>query len=154
MASKNEIGLDEETAEVVEIPEKEPEVAQKEVKPKRRLSKKKRNLIIVVVVISVALIVGLWGLSPSNYLTVGDVVNHPEIYIDKTIEVKGAVENWNSNAKTFNLSDGVSTLTVVYTILPEGFNNGKDVVVKGTLENDGGLVMNSMDVQVGCPSKY
>ena len=121
---------------------------------RKRMSKKMKGFLVVTGIIIVALIIGLWGAVPPNYLTVGDVVKSPSAYAGKTIDIKGTVGEWNTTTRTFNLTDGTSNITVSYSALPEGFNSGKDVVVKGTLRDSEGLVIESKDIQVGCPSKY
>ncbi|UCD92067.1 MAG: cytochrome c maturation protein CcmE [Methanobacteriota archaeon] len=135
-------------------PEALDEEEQKEERPKRRLTKKRKGIIIAVIVIIVALVIGLWGAVPSDYLEVGDILANPLAYVDRSIEVKGLVADWDSTVKVFNLSDGENDLMVSYITLPEGFNNGKDVVVRGTLVDNDGLVLESSEITVGCPSKY
>jgi cytochrome c-type biogenesis protein CcmE len=123
-------------------------------KSKKRMSRRTKGVVIVVVVIAVALVIGLWGTAPANYLTVNDVITNSDNYQGKTIEVKGIVEDWNSTANTFNLADGDKKINVTYITVPEGFNNGKDVVVKGTLTGLLLLTIESQTISVGCPSKY
>jgi cytochrome c-type biogenesis protein CcmE len=123
-------------------------------KSKKRMSRRTKGVVIVAVVIAVALVIGLWGTAPANYLSVNDVISHTDIYLNKTIEVKGIVEDWNSTANTFSLADGDKKINVTYTTVPEGFNNGKDVVVKGTLIDLPVLAIESQTISVGCPSKY
>jgi cytochrome c-type biogenesis protein CcmE len=123
-------------------------------KSKKRMSRRTKGVVIVVLVIAVALVIGLWGTAPANYLTVNDVISNSDSYKGKTIEVKGIVEDWNSTANTFSLADGDKKINVTYITVPEGFNNGKDVVVKGTLMDLPVITIESQTISVGCPSKY
>jgi cytochrome c-type biogenesis protein CcmE len=141
-------------AALIEAAQETKKDASERKRPKKRFSRKMKGLIIAVVIIVIALIIGLWGSGPAPYTTVNDVVGNSDPYLDKTIEIRGTVEDWNASAKTFNLTGTEGNIIVTYVIVPEGFNNGKDVVVKGILKNDNGLVMESSDIQVGCPSKY
>lgn len=126
----------------------------KKTRTRKFFSRKDKKIIAVIIIIIGVLILILWGLTPSGYLTVNDVTKNPSRYLNKVIEVKGTVGDWNSSANTFNLTDEKDNLTVSYINLPEGFNNGRDVVVKGVLRNNGGLVIEAKEVIVGCPSKY
>lgn len=121
---------------------------------KRKVTKRQKRLLFVSLVIIMALIIGLWGTTSLDYLTVSDVVIHPELYTNKTIAVMGTVDDWNSSAKSFNLSDNTNKIAVSYIILPEGFNNGKDIVVMGVLEENNGFDIKAKEIIVGCPSRY
>lgn len=135
-------------SETEEVDEAEPE------KRPRMLTKRKLGIVIAVIVIGVALVIGLWGMAPPDYPTVSEIVGNVNAHINKSIDVMGSVDDWNSSARTFNLTDGESTLLVAYSNVPEGFNNGKDVVVRGTLRDDDGPFIESKEITVGCPSKY
>jgi cytochrome c-type biogenesis protein CcmE len=134
--------------------EKAGEPKEGKAKPKKWMTKKKRNVVLVLVIVVVALIIGLWGTAPTDYLTVSDINGSSGTYLDTVIEVKGLVENWNSSGNAFELADSDSRMNVTYITLPEGFNNGKEVVVKGVLKNEGSLVLEASEIKVGCPSKY
>lgn len=121
---------------------------------RRVLTRKKLGIIVAVVVIGVALVIGLWGMVPPEYLSVSDVLGNVDGHMNKSIEVKGLVNDWNSTAHVFNLTDGENDLTVRYANLPEGFSNGKNVVVRGILREDDAPFLESDEIVVGCPSKY
>lgn len=125
---------------------------------KKKLSSKKKKVIIVVVIVAIALAVVLWGATPEDYLSVEDVVEKSDSYLGKEVEVKGEVGNWTAN-KNFTLLDDNDPEISIYVIhggaMPEGFGEGKFVVVKGKLEQgENGLTLSSTKIQVGCPSKY
>ena len=86
-----------------------------------------------------------------------DVVNNKDDYLDEKVEVKGTVEKGSISTmnKTFNLTGGDVSLVVNYTgTLPSDLKEGTDVVVKGTLRDRNGLVLEADEIVVGCPSKY
>jgi len=124
---------------------------------KRRLGKKAVALI-VIAVIGLVLVVGLWGMwGGTGYLTVGDVTANQGKYLDKYVEVRGTVQtgSLDTGNSTFNLTEKSSELRVNYTgALPSNFEEGKDVVIKGTLRSNGGLVLVAKEITVGCASKY
>ncbi|UCE73752.1 MAG: cytochrome c maturation protein CcmE [Methanomassiliicoccales archaeon] len=128
-------------------------------KKRKGLSSKRNKVLIVVAIISVALIIVLWGAAPGDYLTMEEVVENSDSYIGKEVEVIGKVGNW-TGGQNFTLvgrdNESVEMFVVHEKALPDGFEEGKDVVVKGKLENvDGVLTFRSNHpIQVGCPSKY
>lgn len=126
-------------------------------KPKKGLSGKKKRILavmVVLIIVAVAIVVGLWGNTPVPYMTVSNVTYDSSEYLNEEIEIKALVEDWDSTGKTFNLTDEESSLVVSYVTLPDGFNNGKEIVVKGILRDDGGLILEATEIIVGCPSKY
>jgi cytochrome c-type biogenesis protein CcmE len=126
-------------------------------RPKSRLTGKRKKLltaVAVLVIIALALVVGFWGNAPVPYMTVSQVTDSPSYYVDKEIEIKGFVENWNSTARTFDMTDEESVLKVSYDVIPDGFNNGKEIVVSGILKGSNGLELEADEITVGCPSKY
>jgi cytochrome c-type biogenesis protein CcmE len=114
--------------------------------------------IIGIVVIVLVLVAGTWGMwGGTDYPSVKDVLGDQGKYLNKYVEVRGTVklQSLDVNNTTFVLSEGSSDIRVNYTgALPANFEEGKDVVVKGTLRNLGGLVLVSKEIVVGCASKY
>jgi cytochrome c-type biogenesis protein CcmE len=126
-------------------------------RPKSKWTGKRKKLltaVAVLVIIALALVIGFWGNAPVPYMTVSQVTDNSSSYIDKEIEIKGSVENWNITARTFDMTDEESVLSVSYDIIPDGFNNGKEIVVSGILRGTNGLVLDADEITVGCPSKY
>jgi cytochrome c-type biogenesis protein CcmE len=128
-------------------------------KKKKRLSKKAK-VIIAVLVIIIVIFIGLWGMhSSGDYKTVSEVLNNKDKYLNKYVEVKGTVEkdSISLSNKTFIISDENNELLVNYTTfgsLPGSFEEGKDVVIKGTLREDIVMYIDAKEVVVGCASKY
>jgi cytochrome c-type biogenesis protein CcmE len=138
-----------------EVPETEMETGDKKARSGFTGKKKKiLTAVAVLVIISLALVVGLWGNAPVPYMTVSEVTNHSSSYLNKEIEIKGIVKNWNTTARTFEMTDEESRLVVSYDNIPDGFNNEKEIVVSGILTGANGLVLEAEEITVGCPSKY
>jgi cytochrome c-type biogenesis protein CcmE len=128
-------------------------------------SRKKRGLskaakaAMAVTIIAAVLIVGLWGMwgGEGNYLGVSDITSNQSKYLNKYIEVRGTVKPGSHDPvnKTFVLQQDSSELIVNYTgAPPSNFEEGKDVVVKGTLRSEGTPVLLAKEIVVGCASKY
>jgi cytochrome c-type biogenesis protein CcmE len=115
-------------------------------------------VVLAIVVISLVLVVGTWGMwGGSDYPSVKDVVSDKGKYLNKYLEMRGTVklQSLDVNNTTFVLFEDKSEIRVNYTgILPQNFEEGKDVVVKGTLRDENGLVIKAKEIVVGCASKY
>jgi cytochrome c-type biogenesis protein CcmE len=137
-----------------EIPNESPR------KPKRGiLSTTRGRLVIVIVIVGIALAIGLWGAAPEGYITLEEVAKNSNSYQGKEIEVVGKVGNWTGglNFTLVGRSDeNVSMFVIHEKEIPDGFAEGKDVVVKGKLDNgaDELTFRSTYSIQVGCPSKY
>jgi len=126
--------------------------------------KKKIKIIIVVIIVVISLGILLWSLSPPKSESVSDIVKNPDKFLGKNIQIKGIVENntiENSTSEiTFNLTDEKDNnykLSITYEgSLPNNFQEGKTIFVKGTLEKDDDqkLLFKADKIIVGCPSKY
>jgi len=146
-----------------EISPKDTKGSSKKKNKKEPKKKKSRRGLVITVILAIILVlvivlIAFWGyMTSTDYMTVGDVVNNKEDHIDEYVEVKGTVgtNTLDTFNRTFRLTDGDRTLNVTYTgSLPSNFEEGKDVVVKGTLREQQGLVLEADEIVVGCPSKY
>lgn len=154
--------IDENTAEEMNEDSEAFEETKEEVtqKPRRRLlSSNKGKIVVVLVIIGIALGIGLWGAVPEEYLSLEEVVNNSDSYLGKEIEVVGKVGNWTGglNFTLLDRGDENITMFVIHEReIPDGFAIGKDVVLKGKLENgaDDLTFRSTHSIQVGCPSKY
>jgi cytochrome c-type biogenesis protein CcmE len=92
------------------------------------------------------------------YLSVTNVVRNIDQYKGKSLQVMGVVQagtfdRGNDGTIRFALDDGTEAIDVVYTgALPQNFDEGKDVVVVGSL--DGDEAVDARQILVKCPSKY
>ncbi len=92
------------------------------------------------------------------YLSVTSVVRNLDKYQGKSLQVMGVVESGtfdrgNDGTIRFAINDGTETISVIYTgALPQNFDEGKDVVVVGSLNGD--ETVDASQILVKCPSKY
>lgn len=152
-------------SEPVDVGDK-PEDAKAE--PVKRLSmsrRRQRRLLIAVIVAAVALVVIIWGWSSTggSFIDVADIVNAststvPQKYLGR-IEVRGVVGEWSgaddSNFQLVDTGDASKWMDVTSaSVYPEGFENGKTIVVAGELDANLPLHMTASKITVGCSSKY
>ena len=126
--------------------------------------KKKTKIIILAIIIVISLVILLWSLSPPKSESISDVLKNPNKFLGKDIQIKGIVANNTIDNSTstirFNLTDekdNTYNLSIIYQgILPNNFQGGKTIFVKGILEEDQEkkLFFNADKIIVGCPSKY
>jgi cytochrome c-type biogenesis protein CcmE len=137
-----------------------------EPKPKKGLTRKRKRLLMAALVIIVAFVIIFWGwdstgktfleVSPisSDAAAIGSGTSH---YVNSYVEVQGNVNNWYGSGN-FTLTDRTNlndTINVVMNgTLPSGFENGKSVVVKGTISAGLPVTIHSVEVTIGCASKY
>jgi cytochrome c-type biogenesis protein CcmE len=92
------------------------------------------------------------------YLSVTNVVRNIDQYQGKSLQVMGVVQTGtfdrgNDGTIRFAINDGTEALDVVYTgALPQNFDEGKDVVIVGSLNGD--ETVEARQILVKCPSKY
>ena len=86
------------------------------------------------------------------------VAQGPEI-VGKRVRVKGTVEpgsiigNDGELGRVFRISESGKTMTVRYNkAMPDTFDESREVVVEGTVEDD--LSVDAEEVLVKCPSRY
>jgi cytochrome c-type biogenesis protein CcmE len=131
-----------------------------------RKTAKKIKLISGIGVILILIVIGFSALEgfASPYKTVTDVVNNPQEYTGRQVQVEGYVVtdsiNWVPPVLNFTLTDGETQLNVRYEgVLPGSFPVGSisseskiDVVVIGSMAYTGEFAAGQ--ILVKCPSKY
>ena len=96
---------------------------------------------------------------PVVQYTVDDLMSEPEKFQDSDIFVRGVVSEGSVSQEgmTFNL-EGISMSILVdfsQSAIPDGFDEGKTIAVRGILTKiDGFWIIESNEIQTGCPSKY
>ena len=141
-------------------PQQPPSVAAKPMTKRR-----KKKILIVMAVIAVALVVVFWGWSSTggSYISVSEVVEKSTSSIPAEysgiIEIRGVVSSWSGPSDVaFVLADehnSADTISVTMTgTYPAGFENGKPVVAKGSLDSNLPLHLTASSITVGCSSKY
>ncbi len=107
----------------------------------------------------VAFTLMMLSVDPQTQYTVDEVMNSPDDFKDSEVFVRGVVSNGTvfSDQLTFQL-DGLKTnVTVDYSqsAVPDGFAEGRTIAVRGMLSYEDGIwVLESTEIQTGCPSKY
>jgi cytochrome c-type biogenesis protein CcmE len=119
----------------------------------KRVSRRTGRVAVVAVVIVIVLaLVAFWGSKPQKTYTPSQVLADPQDLEGKSVQVRGLAASLSLTDNTFVLGDGVSNLTVRFTSLPDAFEVGKEMIVKGVLQRDGGYwILVAQDVAVGHP---
>lgn len=99
----------------------------------------------------VAVFFALWGAQPQDFVTPSQLAANPIGYSGALIQLRGVVNGLDTSARTFLVGDANANVTVSYTALPEGFQIGKEVIVKGRLVSLAPLVFTAEDIVVGHP---
>lgn len=92
------------------------------------------------------------------YIHVDEVMQDPEAWRDKRLQLHGFVANLRQRPNTldykFDVQSNGKVITATYTgIVPDTFKNESEVVLKGKLAGDG-FVVEPNGVMAKCPSKY
>ncbi|MCK4757317.1 MAG: cytochrome c maturation protein CcmE [Thermoplasmata archaeon] len=127
-------------------------------KEKRKITEKQIKLLVFIVIIIAMASILLWGMVPEEIYEVSQITDNPAAYLDKEIQIKGMVKDWNVTDE-FTLADSndqALTIRANHTAaFPDGFGNDETVVVKGLFTQvNGTYVIQSYSMQIGCPSKY
>lgn len=131
-----------------------------------RKTAKKLKLILGICVILLLVAIGFsaFGGFASPYKTVSDVVNNPQEYTGRQVQVEGYVIketiNWEPPVLTFTMTDSENRMDVRYEgVLPGSFPVGEvgdeseiDVVAIGSMSTAG--LFEAGNILVKCPSKY
>ena len=101
---------------------------------------------------------------PQVQYTVDEIMNDPERFDGENIFVRGIVlpGTMNYDELVFTLQGSTETLIVNFkdSPIPDGFDEGRTIAVRGTLNtnnsSDGTMIwiIDSFEIQTGCPSKY
>jgi len=111
-----------------------------------------------------AIMLGLIGLmflsvDPQVQYTVDEVMDSPEEFSSEEVNIRGIVKNESidNSSSTFLLQGSESKILVSFAMIavPDGFEEGRMIAVKGNLIQDGEMwIIDSKEIQTGCPSKY
>ena len=111
-----------------------------------------------------AIMLGLIGLmflsvDPQVQYTVDEVMVSPEEFSSEEVNIRGIVKNESidNSSSTFLLQGSESKILVSFAMIavPDGFEEGRMIAVKGNLIQDGEMwIIDSKEIQTGCPSKY
>jgi len=121
---------------------------------------KKKTRMAAVAIILVATIgfvaYAMLNLFVDPYLSVDEVVENPESYMGRTIQIKGAYQNGSLLATIDNVTlvmEG-ETHTITVLLLGETPNliDGQDIVAIGQLQSAN--LIHATEILTSCPSKY
>ena len=119
---------------------------------------KKRFFIGGVIILIAIAYLGYTGFKGSTtyYYTISELLEQRSS-IEDNVRVTGEVASGSLERElgklSFNISDGVNSLPVVYNgVVPDAFKAGGNVVVEGQLDSEG--VFQAKTILTKCPSKY
>ena len=99
------------------------------------------------------------GIDPQVQHSVDEIMSEPEKHSSDSVFVRGIVVNETIDFSTmpFTLGGSESTIGVDFanTAVPDGFDSGRTVAVRGHLiQSSWGWTISATEIQTGCPSKY
>ncbi|MHA1577693.1 MAG: cytochrome c maturation protein CcmE domain-containing protein [Candidatus Thorarchaeota archaeon] len=122
------------------------------------MKKKTRMVLVAVILVSTIGIVsfGMMNLFVDPYLSVDSVVEDSDLYMGRTIQVKGALMagslSISSDNVTLIIQGDNHTITVLVLGEVPDMIDGQDIVAIGTLES--ATLMRATQILTSCPSKY
>ncbi|MFW9862485.1 MAG: cytochrome c maturation protein CcmE [Candidatus Thorarchaeota archaeon] len=124
------------------------------------MKKKTRMLLIAGVLVVVVGVVayGMLNFFVDPYISVDAVVENPDAYTGRLIQVKGTLQPGSISIDPGNVTlvldgDSNSILIIVEGDLPT-LTDGQDMVAIGILEDGEELVIRASQILAQCPSKY
>jgi cytochrome c-type biogenesis protein CcmE len=124
------------------------------------MKKKTRMLLIAGVLVVVVGVVayGMLNFFVDPYISVDAVVENPEAYSGRTIQVKGKLQPGSISINPGNVTlvlegDNYTLLVIVEADLPT-LTDGQDMVAIGVLEEGEQLIIRAHQILAQCPSKY
>ena len=108
--------------------------------------------------ILVLVVMMLATVDPQTQYFVDEVMENPEDF-EGQVHLRGKIANGSIDSEnyTFTLMGIEHGLFVDFSgpAVPDGFNEGKTIAVKGELVYDSGAwILEAKEIQTGCPSKY
>jgi cytochrome c-type biogenesis protein CcmE len=110
------------------------------------------------------IMIGLLGLmymsvDPETQYSVDELMNAPSAFTDDEVHIRGIVTlgSVDTASATFKLAGDDHQLLIAYgdISVPDGFDEGRTIAVKGHLTQDAGeWILSANEIQTGCPSKY
>ncbi len=105
------------------------------------------------------LVLMMASVDPEIQYSVDQIMEEPERFQDSQIFVRGvvSVDSMDNGEKKFVLEGVSGEIIVDFTDspIPDGFDEGRTIAVRGDLFlEDGSWIIDSFEIQTGCPSKY
>lgn len=126
-------------------------------KKARKISEKQIKIIAVVTIVVIVVGVLFWGMVPGKIYNVSEILDNPEGFDGRVVNVTGVVGGWGLSSHNFTLVDSLDknlTIEITHTRgFPEGFGDNETVVITGIFWSETRHI-ESQSIQIGCPSKY
>ena len=123
----------------------------------KKISEKQIKIAIVILIVVIVVGILMWGMVPEKIYDVSEIIDSPEDFDGKKINVMGLVGNWEIQSNNFTLIDSKDDNIVINitntNVFPEGFGNKETVVVTGIFFSENEYI-ETESIQIGCPSKY
>ena len=99
------------------------------------------------------------SVDPEIQYSVDEIMDDPERFQGNQIFVRGVVsiDSMNNEEMRFILEGVTGEIFVDFTHspIPDGFDEGRTIAVRGDLVTQNGIwLIDSFEIQTGCPSKY
>tara|TARA_B100001996_G_C18402132_1_gene493328 strand:- start:86 stop:466 length:381 start_codon:yes stop_codon:yes gene_type:complete len=99
------------------------------------------------------------SVDPEIQYSVDEILDDPQKFENSKIFVRGVVatDSMNNDEMQFVLKgvDGEITVDFSDSPIPDGFDEGRTIAVRGELVLMNGMwIIDSFEIQTGCPSKY
>ena len=99
------------------------------------------------------------SVDPEVQYSVDQIMEQPDEFEDSQIFVRGVVSSGSvdNEGMSFILEGVTGEFTVDFadSPIPDGFDEGRTIAVRGDLVKQNGLwVIDTFEIQTGCPSKY
>ena len=99
------------------------------------------------------------SVDPEIQYSVDEIVEEPERFQDSQIFVRGVVsiDSMDYDERRFILEGVTGEIFVdfVDSPIPDGFDEGRTIAVRGDMVMQNGIwLIDSFEIQTGCPSKY
>ncbi len=128
--------------------------------PLLAMTRKKRMILVAGILTIVVGLVGYGMLTffVDPYVSVDAVVENPEAYAGRTIQVKGTLQPGSISINPGNVTlilegDNHTLLVIVEADLPT-LTDGQEMVAIGVLEESEQLLIRASQILAKCPSKY
>jgi cytochrome c-type biogenesis protein CcmE len=122
------------------------------------LNKKTRMAAVAIILVATISFVAfaMLNLFVDPYLSVDEVVQNPDLYVGRRIQVKGAYQAGSLTTTTDNVTlimEG-DNFTITVLLLAESPNliDGQEIVAIGELQSE--YLIYATDILTSCPSKY
>ncbi len=123
----------------------------------RKISEKQIKIIVVIAIVIIIVGILLWGMIPEKIYEVSEILENPEGFDSRMINVTGVIAGWNFGSSNFTLVGSIDnnlSINVTHTgTFPGGFGTDETVVVTGIFDSEK-VHIESKSIQIGCPSKY